>query len=210
MDFREVIIMVAGDLFLQKGVKDVTMDVIAQKLKVSKRTIYFYFKDKDALIKAAGEKVIKEQNVLNNKIIQESENSISAILALLRSGSELLSTTNPKYYTDLQRLYPCIWRENIQQSKIHSYKLILDLLKQGKNEGNYRNEIKEEIIACIFIEQLYMITDQRIFPPGKFSIVEVYENIIINMTRGIATSKGLKLIETLTEVHYSKFNSSGN
>jgi TetR/AcrR family transcriptional regulator, cholesterol catabolism regulator len=198
MNFREVIVMVAGDLFLQKGVKDVTMDVIAKKLKVSKRTIYFYFKDKDALIKAAGDKAIKEQNILNNKIIEESDNTICAMLALLKSGSELLSTINPKYFTDLQRLYPGIWRENIQQSKIHSFKLILELLKQGKKEGNYRKEIKEEIIACIFIEQLYMITDQRIFPPGKFSIVEVYENIIINMTRGIATNKGLKLIKTLT------------
>jgi TetR/AcrR family transcriptional regulator, cholesterol catabolism regulator len=198
MDFREIIIMVAGDLFLQQGVKDVTMDVIAKKLKVSKRTIYFYFKDKNALIKAAGDKAIKEQNALNNKIIQESDNTISAILALLKNGSQLLSTINPKYFTDLQRLYPGIWRENIQQSKIHSYKLILELLKQGKNEGNYRKEIKEEIIAFIFIEQLYMITDQRIFPPGKFSLVEVYENIIINMARGIATSQGLKLIETHT------------
>jgi TetR/AcrR family transcriptional regulator, cholesterol catabolism regulator len=197
MDFREIIIMVAGDLFLKQGVKSVTMDVIAKKLKVSKRTIYFYFKDKDALIKAAGDRTIKEQIALNNKIIQESDNTIIAILSLLKSGSELLSTINPKYYTDLQRLYPVIWRENIQQSKIHSYKVILELLKQGKNEGNYREEINEEIIACIFIEQLYMITDQRIFPPGKFSIVEVYENIIINMTRGIATPEGIKLIETL-------------
>ncbi|MGF1586876.1 MAG: TetR/AcrR family transcriptional regulator [Bacteroidales bacterium] len=198
MDFREIIIKVAGDLFLQMGVKDVTMEVIATQLKVSKRTIYFYFKNKDALIKAAGDKAIKEQNALNEKLIQESDNAITAILSLLRSGSELLSEINPKYFTDLQRLYPGIWRDNIQHSKNHSYKLILELLKKGKEEGNYRNEIKEEIIACIFIEQLYLITDHKIFPPGKFSIVEVYENMIISMTRGIATSKGLELIKTLT------------
>jgi len=182
-------------MFIIMGIKRVKMDTIAQKLNISKRTIYDNFRNKDALIRATIDLTQKEQNNINHKIIHNSENIIEAVLSLLKNGSDLLAGINPQYYTDLKRLYPDIWKDNIEQSKEHSFKLILELLKRGKEEGIYRQEINEEIITLILTGQLYMLFEQKLFPAGKFSIVEVYENIIINMTRGLATNKGLELLE---------------
>lgn len=182
-------------MFIIMGIKRVKMDTIAQKLNISKRTIYDNFRNKDALIRATIDLTQKEQNNINNKIIHNSENIIEAVLSLLKNGSDLLAGINPQYYTDLKRLYPDIWKEKIEQSKEHSFKLILELLKKGKEQGIYRQEINEEIITLILTGQLYMLFEQKLFPAGKFSIVEVYENIIINMTRGVATNKGLELLE---------------
>lgn len=198
MDVRERIIKEAASLFFLIGVKRVKMDNIAQKLKISKRTIYEHFKNKDSLIRETIDLTQREQNFLNNKILTESENTIEAVLSLLKNGSELLARINPRYYLDLQRLYPKIWKEKIELSKMHTYKLILELIKKGKNEGIYRDEINEEIIALILIEQLNMLSDQKLFPAKRFSIVEVFENIIINMTRGIATDKGLEQLGNLS------------
>lgn len=195
MDIRERIIREALELFLIHGVKKVKMDNIAKRLRISKRTIYENFKNKDSLIRETIDLTHNQQININNKILAESDNTIEAVLTLLRNGSKLLSGINPRYFTDLQRLYPKIWKEQIHQSKIHSYKFILELLKKGKQQGIYREDINEEIIAIILIEQLNMISNQSIFPAKKFSMVEVYENIIINMTRGVATSKGLELLK---------------
>lgn len=195
MDVREKIIKEAAELFFVMGVKKVKMDDIAQKLKISKRTIYEHFKDKDSLIRETIQMNQSQQNSNNDKILRESENTIAAVLGLLRNGSEILAVINPDYFTDLQRLYPKIWKEHIEKSKVHSYNLILEFLKKGKKEGIYRKDINEKIISIILIEQLNMLSDQNIFPSGEFSIVEVYENIIINMTRGAATSRGLELLE---------------
>jgi TetR/AcrR family transcriptional regulator, cholesterol catabolism regulator len=195
MGFREEIKREAIGLFFKMGVKNVRMDTIAQRLKVSKRTIYENFKNKDSLIREAIDLSQKEQNEIHEKIVSESGNVIEAVLSLLKNGSEMLSGINPRYYADLQRLYPGIWNEKIRQSKLHSHQLIRDLLKKGIHEGIYREDINEEIISLILIEQLYMLLDEKILPTGEFSIVEVYENIIITMTRGLATPKGLKLLE---------------
>lgn len=195
MDVREKILREASGLFFQMGIKRVKMDNIAQRLKISKRTIYENFKDKDSLIRETIDLNNKEQISLNNKILTESETIIEAVLTLLKNGSEMLSQINPGFYKDLQRLYPKIWKEKIQESKIHSHQLIMELLKKGKDQGIYMKYINEDIIALILIEQLFMLSDQSIFPASKFSIVEVYENIIISMTRGVATAKGLKLLE---------------
>ena len=195
MEVRDRIIREAAELFLLIGVKKVKMDNIAKKIKVSKRTIYENFENKDSLIRATIDLAQKEQIELNNMIVSESENIIEAVLALLKNGSEMLARINPDYFSDLKRLYPGIWKEKIEQSKVHSFKLILELLKKGKEQGIYRDDINEEIIALILIEQLSMLSEQKFPGYRKFSLVEFYENIIINMTRGVATGKGLRLLE---------------
>ncbi len=195
MEVRNKIIREAAELFLLNGVKKVKMDNIAKKIKVSKRTIYENFKNKDSLIRATIDLAQKEHIELNNLIVSESDNIIEAVLALLKNGSKMLARINPDYFSDLKRLYPDIWKEKIEQSKVHSFNLILELLKKGKEQGVYRSDIKEEIIALILIEQLSMLSDQKFPGHRKFPLVELYENIIINMTRGVATGKGLRLLE---------------
>ena len=49
---KEKIIEISNELFLGLGFKSVTMDDIANKLGVSKKTIYKYFKNKTELVDA--------------------------------------------------------------------------------------------------------------------------------------------------------------
>ena len=49
---REKILIGASDLFLTYGFKSVTMDDIANKLGISKKTIYLHFENKTKLVEA--------------------------------------------------------------------------------------------------------------------------------------------------------------
>ena len=49
MNKKEMIIQTARDLFTKFGYKKVSMDEIAREAKVTKKTIYSYFKDKDSM-----------------------------------------------------------------------------------------------------------------------------------------------------------------
>ncbi|TVR74947.1 MAG: TetR/AcrR family transcriptional regulator [Marinilabiliales bacterium] len=195
MDIRDKIIAEAGKLFMANGVKKIKMDTIAKKLMISKRTIYENFKDKDELIRESLDYENRRHSEINNLIIEQSGNIIEAVLMFLKTGSEILSQVNPDYFSDLKRLYPAIWKEKVQESKVYTFNLILGLLKKGKEQGIYLEDINEEIIAMILIEQLFLISDQTAFPPSRYPITEVYENIIISMTRGITTTHGRELLE---------------
>ena len=50
MDVRKRILTEATNLFFQNGIRDITMDNIAEKLGISKRTIYETFKNKSELL----------------------------------------------------------------------------------------------------------------------------------------------------------------
>ena len=49
---RRRIIQAAGDLFYGKGIRTVSVDAVAERAGVTKRTLYYHFKSKDELIAA--------------------------------------------------------------------------------------------------------------------------------------------------------------
>ena len=51
-DTRERIISAAADLFYGEGIKAVSMDAVAEKAGVTKRTLYYHFDSKDMLVAA--------------------------------------------------------------------------------------------------------------------------------------------------------------
>ena len=50
MDYRQKIIETAALMFRTYGIRAVTMDMLANELGISKRTIYEKFRDKDELL----------------------------------------------------------------------------------------------------------------------------------------------------------------
>ena len=58
---REDIIRTTRDLIIRDGIRAVRVDEIAQKLEISKRTLYELFSDKDTLVEQCWDKIREEQ-----------------------------------------------------------------------------------------------------------------------------------------------------
>ena len=56
---RERVIPAASRMFITQGCKNVTMDDVAKKLRMSKRTLYEMFGDKEALLNECMEYIIQ-------------------------------------------------------------------------------------------------------------------------------------------------------
>ena len=50
METQERIVMKAHELFMRYGIRSISMDEIATQLGMSKKTIYQYYADKDAIV----------------------------------------------------------------------------------------------------------------------------------------------------------------
>jgi AcrR family transcriptional regulator len=60
MDTKQKILDVSLQLFMQVGFENTYMDEVAQKAGVTKPAIYYYFKDKQALFKAAAQQFLSQ------------------------------------------------------------------------------------------------------------------------------------------------------
>ena len=95
---KEEVIKAAKELFSQYGYKKVSMDEIARKSKVTKKTIYTYFKDKNDLFKYLLMQEIEEMKKQADKISQKDipfEDKLHELIIVhmdYRSNSKFLKT----------------------------------------------------------------------------------------------------------------------
>jgi len=195
MEIKDKIVLSSGKLFFKYGIRNITMDAIAEDLGISKRTIYENFKDKDELLKYCLEANTLEQNKVVDEILNNSENLIEALIKIIKYNVNTLKLINPVFYFDVQKYYSELFELKIKKNSKRNLTRISDILNRGIQEKIFRSEINVEIVALLILEQFKMMGNQEIFPENKFSKVEIFENISVNFIRGIATENGLRLLE---------------
>lgn len=199
MTTSEKILAQTAEMFIHSGIKAITMDDISRETGVSKRTIYENFRDKDDLLLACLEYLDEAHQKETDKIIAGSENTIDMVFSLLKDGVNMLKTVNPLFFTDLKKYHYGVWRKTYKTNNEKHLSQTLTHLKRGIGEGLIRADIDTEVAAILLHEQLKILSDESIFPSNKYSILVVFENIMVNFIRGIATKKGLEIIERYQE-----------
>ena len=189
MEIRDKIISGSSKMFIKFGIRSITMDMIAEQLGISKRTIYENFTDKNELLKYSLEAGMVEQKAVVEEIFKNSENVIDAMLKTIKHNANTLKSINPLFFFDIQKYYPELYKLLIKKNDRQKISRLIEMLNKGIQEKIIRNEINVEIVAILIAEQFKMIGNQEIFPEDKFSKIEIFENISINFIIGIATEK---------------------
>src|ERR1700742_5045541 len=158
----------SSDLFLQAGIKSVTMDDIAKHLGMSKKTIYQFFKDKNELVIALVNKKLKEDEEQLNAIISSAGNVIEEMINMMKCSEEIFSRINPIVIHDMQKYHPDAWThfQNFKADVIvHTLE---ELLTKGINQGFIRPDIDVRIIARMRVNQVEMGFNTKLFPVTEF------------------------------------------
>jgi hypothetical protein len=107
----------------------------------------------------------------------------------------MMREQNPATEHDLGKYYPHHFQKSvaIRREKIYSY--ILENLKKGKEEGLYREEMNEEIIAKLFLSRLENDNFKELFTAEEYSSPRLFFEVLMYHVRGIATKKGIIVLE---------------
>lgn len=177
-------------LFMKYGIKSVTMDDIAKELGVSKKTLYKYFKDKNAIVSTLMKMDQNSEMQKLSSLTNSSTNAIEETFAFSQVLIEKLKTVNPSLMYDLEKYHPKAWSLFINHKRVDVFNCIRANIERGKDEGFYVSIINAEVVAKLYSEKIDLIFNQEIFPLGKFSVEEVYTEMIEYHLRGIVNEKG--------------------
>lgn len=195
MEIQERIVTKAHELFMRYGVRSVSMDEIANHLGMSKKTIYQFFSDKDALVEAVIDIEINSSMQNCEHYRNKSENPVHEICIATDMIMELLKNRSASLAYDLEKYHTGAFRKITEYKNKFIYEVIKSNLDKGKEEGLYRQEINTEILARYRLATVFLLFNPEIFPSGKNDLSHVIEEITDNFLRGIVTGKGLKLIQ---------------
>ncbi|MEI7627757.1 MAG: TetR/AcrR family transcriptional regulator [Bacteroidota bacterium] len=195
METKDRIIAQTHDLFMRYGIRSVSMDDIAYHLGISKKTIYQFYEDKDALVEGVLDIELNrnfedcERNKLNK------QNSIHEFFLSMDTMKEMFKQLNPTIIHDIQKYHPKCFRKLNQHKQDFFYNIIKDNLELGIKEGLYRPEINIDILTKFHLETFFITTNSEIFPVSKYNLTTVGQEILENFLYGIATTKGIEKID---------------
>lgn len=192
---KERVIKTAASLFVRHGIKAITMDYIAGQMGMSKRTLYENFKDKDSLLLSCIQYLDEEGKKEVDEIKKKSTNTTEFFLLLYQSKLQKLRLANQNFFSDLKKYHSGV-SAYYEADKEKSKENFILLLERGIYEGYIREDLNIEIITFLLgVQMEEMLVKFDSIDLNKYSFIEMFETIVMNFVRGIATSKGVAFID---------------
>ncbi len=193
MDTEIQILKKAEDLFLRYGLKSVTMDDIARKLGMSKKTLYQYVENKTDLVSKIMMAHIAEEKKMMEEVQASSGDAIEEMLKVGRYAIQQLRKLSPTLVYDLQKYYRDIWLLLQKLHRGHGQQMIRENIERGKTQGVYRKDVNAEILAKMYVMSSFSLVDEELFPLKEFNKEKLFMEFIRYHIHGIASEKGLEL-----------------
>jgi AcrR family transcriptional regulator len=182
-------------LYQKYGIKSITMDDVSRELGISKKTLYQYVTDKTDLVAKVLEHEMNFRKCEFEKINCCGMNAIEELIAVHKYINDKVKEHNPSTEYDLKKYYPDIFHKFNSERHQRMYEIILANIKKGKEQGLYRKEMNEEIIAKLTATRTEQLTGAEVSMVNEFTSMHFFAEVIIYHIRGIANEKGIKFLE---------------
>ena len=196
MDTRERIVAECSRMLMSVGPTSMTMDNVARACGISKRTLYETFPDKRTLI---GECIHREHELKNaamKEIFSTSDNCFEAMFRVYQRARKMYETTSMAFINDIKRLYPDIFEKHMENEKT-VIAGIASVLRQAQDEGLVIKRINPEIAAYLFSQSMRALHENSNGAKYGFKEEDMFDHVFISFLRGVATIKGIEMIEYL-------------
>ena len=192
---QERILNKSRELMFQTGVKHVTMDDLATQLGISKKTIYQYYKDKDALVSSVVENELANHALICNQSMQAADNAVHEIFLLMTVIQEMFNRMNPLALFEIEKYYPLAFEKIKNHKDDFIFSMISKNLEKGIAEGLYRKDVDVTILSKYRLETSLIPFNIHVFHSSKFDMLKVNLQIIVHFVYGVATLEGHKLMD---------------
>ena len=198
MDTRERIVAECSQMLMSVGPASMTMDDVARACGISKRTLYETFPDKRTLI---GECIHREHEAKNaqlKEIFSTSSNCFEAMFRVYQRARKMYEATSVAFINDIKRLYPDIFEKHVENEK-NVITGIASVLRQAQEEGLVIKRINPEIAAFLFSQSMRALHENTNGSKYGFKEEDLFDHVFVSFLRGVATIKGIEMIEYLEQ-----------
>lgn len=190
----EQIVDSVAKLFLEYGIRGVTMDDIAHRLSISKKTLYEYFKDKKDLVEAVLESTRCTFSKAFEEYKSEKLNAIDEVFHYFDMQKKMIRSNRPAFIYDLKKYYPELYSKYQNFKHKMMYDHVMSNLKRGIEEGFYRKDINPDIITRNNLMRIECMISSDFFTVDEFMSTELFEELFKYHLYGIASDKGREIV----------------
>lgn len=196
---RDLIIETATDLFIQYGIKQVSMDNIAGQMHISKKTIYEHFQGKEELLKTGLQELTEKNCRQIEEIICTEPSVLSAIMQMNSILLKQVLSFCPAFIRDLKE-YSNEFTKIAKSYQTFIEKKYLALFNRGVKEGIFIGEYNRVPITKLFFAQIEWVCAN---PQENIKQrIEIYTPTILALLANLCTEQGRKELNSISTKQY--------
>ena len=181
------------------GIRVMNMDNLAKEMNVSKKTIYQYYKNKDALITDCVEHIIAGLNDRIAETVAGDNNPLTKLCDIYSFSLEVILQLPPVFFFDLRKYHPTAnkvmqeFRENLVF--VH----VTKLLEEARKEDLLLDNADIDFVCGIHFFRILEIIESMYARQHIHNHDALFDALIVNSLRGILKSNHMHLLD-----HYKR------
>lgn len=181
----------------EKGPAHTTMDLLAKRLSMSKRTLYEIFGSKDDMIRTVMEHMHNKYLRHLQEIYSHSDNMMEIMANVMIYHQQTMSKLSADFFRDMDERCNHL-RGDFESNSMKWVSYIREAIEMGVSQGVFRRDANYNVIIPLIRVQMESLKRmEEFFPPG-ITIVEAYNAIALGFLRSIATPQGMVTLERLS------------
>jgi AcrR family transcriptional regulator len=197
-DVKDKILHTALEHFLKNGIRDMAVQKLSASLKISTKTFYRYYLNKEELLEDVLRLFYDQQYQILEKVSAEKE-VVPLFVDIWYHAVEREHNVNNRFFRELHYYYPELEKKTEEEVGDKFWKKIRQIVLKGQQEGVFQAEIHPDA-ALEGIAVLYGVvarTDR--FVQFNLPPFQIFLNTIILYIKGFCTEQGVRDLE-----HYMK------
>lgn len=189
-----IILERTSQLFVEQGVKSVSMGDIAKYCGCSKKELYALYASKEELVDQTFEHDLEKNKFFIEHLADKCENAILEIFDMHNFFLERFANINPVVFFDLTKYYHQLFREKNEKRKKICTTFLERNLERGIKEGLYREDLDKEVVSRLWFSKIELMQGHELFPLEQFSFRYILLKFSELHVRSIATQKGTEIL----------------
>lgn len=187
---KELILQTASKMFVQSGVRNVSIHDVCSELRISKKTFYVHFSQKEELVDALIT-YDKQKRLERYEKNMKGKNAIDTLIYIIREIKKDMDCMPHLLWNDIMKFYPKVYEKH-NNEKIANIRHGFEInMKQGIAEGFYRENLDVELLSFFHSVQMSNSMELMENAQKKYTKKRLLDFFIDLMIHAIATEKGL-------------------
>ena len=185
--------------FMQYGFKTFTMDDLANKMGMSKKTLYEHFPSKQDLVDACLDYALEMSCTNVTTFVQGEGSVIENVYRNQKKVQEVFNINSDRPIWELQKYYPKTY-ERMEGEFAKTDALFIDkLLEKGWQEGLFREDINVNFYKTFYSSVQRLRSVANTFPEREFPFWDTIYTLMEYFFRILVNEKGMKELERVLQ-----------
>ena len=191
---KNIILKEGSKSVLLDGIKSFTVENLASRLSMSKKTIYQHFPSKECLIRKIIDSRLKNLTNEFNEIIKKESDSMIQFIKIREHNIKFVNKINLKRLMYLKTRYPDIW-EIIEEYRFNRKTIYSEIFSLAKSQRYLRENLDPKICAALYINIFNSTFQPEFMNDNNLSIDLTIAHVKEVVLNGFFNNRGIEKID---------------